>query len=287
LTTHDFTTFAKEKNMKTTWFITGISRGFGKVLTEELLQQGCTVIGTTRNGKSDIQNKSLHVLQLDVTDVKNVADTWEKALKIAPKIDVAVNNAGFGIVGAVEEVSLETAKAVMETNFFGTLNVIHAVLPTFRKQKSGHIVNFSSQGGFSGTPGFGIYNASKFAVEGLSEALAGELKPLGIDITIVEPGAFRTDFLTDKSLKSGEKEIADYKSTAGKMRDYAEEKDGNQPGDPKAAMRVLIQAINEKESSLRLPLGNDCLERMSQKIASVQQDFSRWKDAASKTGFSK
>jgi NAD(P)-dependent dehydrogenase (short-subunit alcohol dehydrogenase family) len=272
--------------MKTTWFITGISRGFGKILAEELLLQGCVVIGTTRN-EADFENKNLHVLKLDVTRVKDVAETWEKALKISPKIDVVVNNAGFGIVGAIEEIGLDDAKSVLETNFFGTLNVIQAALPTLRKQRSGNIVNFFSQGGFSGLPGFGIYNASKFAVEGLSEALAEEVKPLGIDVMIVEPGAFRTDFLTNKSLVQAEKIIEDYKPSAGKMRDYAEERNGHQPGDPQAAMRVLIQAVNDKEPSLRLPLGADCLERMKMKIESVQKDMSRWETASRNTAYSK
>jgi NAD(P)-dependent dehydrogenase (short-subunit alcohol dehydrogenase family) len=192
------------------WFISGISRGFGKVLAEEVLAQGHSVFGTTRSGGSDIQHPNLIVAKLDVKHAQQSARAIKHMLIHFTTVDVIVNNAGFGIVGAVEEVSRAEFDQVFNTNLFGTLNILKAVLPQLRKQRSGHIINFSSVGGFIGIPGFGAYNASKFAVEGLSEALAAEVAPLGIKVTIVEPGPFRTDFLAKNSLLRAAKLIADY-----------------------------------------------------------------------------
>ena len=177
------------------WFISGISRGFGKVLAQEVLAQGHSVFGTTRSGASDLRHPNLIVAKLDVTQAQPTARTIKHMLIHFTTVDVAVNNAGFGIVGAVEEVSRAEFDRVFNTNIFGTINVLKAVLPQLRRQRSGHIINFSSVGGVIGIPGFGAYNASKFAIEGLSEALAAEVAPLGINVTIVEPGPFRTDFL--------------------------------------------------------------------------------------------
>lgn len=272
--------------MKKTWLITGISRGFGKVLTEELLKQGYTVIGTVRYQESSISHKNLHTLKLDVTDAEQVSFVFQEALQISPNIDVVVNNAGFGLVGAVEEVSISEAKTVFETNFFGTLNMIQAALPTLRKQRKGHIVNFSSMAGFIGLSGFGIYSAAKFAIEGLSEALATEVNPLGIDVTIVEPGSFRTDFLSNQSLVHATKVIDDYNSSSGKVRISTRERDGQQPGDPILAMRLLIQAVIDKDPPLRLPLGSDCLDRVRNKIEHIERYISKWGDIARETCYS-
>ena len=181
------------------WLITGISRGFGKQLSEELLKNGHHVAGTTRNGLSDLRHANLTVFKLDVTNPEDVHAAVLDIVETVGPIDVVVNNAGFGMVGAVEEVSPDEARHVFATNVFGTLNVIQAVLPSLRDQRSGLIINFSSVGGMAGSAGFGIYNATKFAVEGMSEALALEVKPFGIDVMIVEPGYFRTEFLSAES----------------------------------------------------------------------------------------
>ncbi|CAI3798317.1 SDR family NAD(P)-dependent oxidoreductase [Rheinheimera sp. MM224] len=262
--------------MKKNWFITGTSRGFGKILALELLKQGCRVMGTTRDGMTDIVDKNFSVFKLDVTNEIQVKFALQAAKEWLGTIDVIVNNAGFGIVGALEEVSDDEARHVFDTNVFGTLNVLRGALPILRAQKSGHIVNFSSVGGFAGSAGFGIYNATKFAVEGLSEALFQEVKPFNVGVTIVEPGGFRTDFLTNHSLVRAESIIDDYTETSGKMRQYADERNGLQPSDPVAGMKLLIKAINEENPTLRLPLGQDCINRMSIKLQSVTEEVSRW-----------
>ena len=271
--------------MKKTWYVTGISRGFGKTLAVELLNQGCFVVGTTRSGESDLKHDRLRTLKLDVTQPEEVKSSLSEARRLLERIDVVVNNAGFGIIGAIEEVNLEEAKRVFETNLFGTLNVTQAALPYLRQQQSGHIVNFSSVSGFKGRAGMGIYNATKFAVEGFSEALAEEVKPFGIAVTIVEPGAFRTDFLTGHSLLRASRVIEAYRESSGKIREWADQLQGHQPGDPVLAMKVLIQAVNSPEPSLRLPLGADAIEQMKKKLEEVGADIRRWEGLSLTTGF--
>jgi NAD(P)-dependent dehydrogenase (short-subunit alcohol dehydrogenase family) len=267
------------------WFISGISRGFGKVLAEELLAQGHSVFGTIRSGSSDIQHPNLIVATLDVTHAQRCAQAIKHMLIHFTTVDVIVNNAGFGIVGAVEEVSRAEFDQVLNTNLFGTINILKAVLPQLRRQHTGHIINFSSVGGFIGIPGFGAYNASKFAVEGLSEALAAEVAPLGIKVTIVEPGPFRTDFLAKDSLLRAAKSIADYTDTSGKTRTYAEERHGSQAGDPKLAVKVIIQAASSKNPPLHLPLGKDSIERIRRKLKLVEDEISEWQSISSATDF--
>ena len=267
------------------WFITGISRGFGRILTQELLKQGHKVAGTTRDGKSDLSHDHLKVVKLDVTDASQAVTAFGEATSHLTTVDVVVNNAGFGIVGAIEEVSAEEAHQIFDTNFFGTLNVIQAALPQLRKQKSGHIMNFSSVGGFVGLPGFGIYNAAKFAVEGMSEALSAELAPLGIKVTIIEPGAFRTEFLTSDSLLTVKKVISEYDVTSGKMRSYTVEKNGSQPGDPELGVKVIIEAAQAAKPPLRLPLGKDSIDRIRSKIKQVESDIANWESKSVATSF--
>jgi NAD(P)-dependent dehydrogenase (short-subunit alcohol dehydrogenase family) len=267
------------------WFITGVSRGFGKILTQELLAQGHHVVGTTRSGDCDLSHANLTIVKLDVTDVAQTTSAIDTAVKKLGTLDVVVNNAGFGIVGAIEEVSRDEIDTIFETNFYGTYNVLQAVLPTLRKQGRGHIMNFSSVGGFLGLPGFGAYNAAKFAVEGMSEALAAEVKPLGINVTIIEPGPFRTDFLTSDSLLRAKKEIDGYKATAGQTRDYADKRNGSQPGDPALAVKVILQAAASPTPPLRLPLGADAIERIRGKLKSVESDIAQWEEFSAKTSF--
>ena len=267
------------------WFITGISRGFGKVLTQELLAQGHSVFGTTRSGSSDIQHPNLTVAKLDVTQAQPTARIIKQMSIHFTTVDVIVNNAGFGIVGAVEEVSRAEFDKVFNTNIFGTINVLKAVLPQLRRQRSGHIINLSSVGGFIGIPGFGAYNASKFAVEGLSEALAAEVAPLGIKVTIVEPGPFRTDFLAKDSLLRAAKIITDYTETSGKTRTYAEERNGSQTGDPILAVKVIIQAASRSNPPLHLPLGKDSIERIRKKLKLVEDEITEWQALSSATDF--
>lgn len=267
------------------WFVTGVSRGFGKTLCEELLAHGHRVVGTTRNGSSDTAHENLTVMQLDITDARQTEQVIQQAIEKLGRIDVAVNNAGFGMVGAVEEVSTEEAQATFDTNFFGTLNVIRAVLPHFRANRAGHIVNFSSIGGIAGSAGYGVYNAAKFAVEGLSEALDLELKPFGVSVTIVEPGYFRTEFLSSGSIKKAAKLVDAYAETAGKARDNASSRSGKQPGDPAKAVRVIIKAVESSSPPLRLPLGEDCYARIDEKLLRLKRDMDDWREVASATQF--
>ena len=270
------------------WFITGISRGFGRELASAAIGQGDFVVGTTRSGESDQESSSgrLTVLALDVTHPQDVASVVAKAWQIHGHIDIVVNNAGFGLLGAVEEVEESQARQVFETNFFGLLNVVQSALPRLRAQGSGHIVNISSIGGFAGFPGYGLYSASKFAVEGLSEALAAELQPLGIHVTIVEPGYFRTNFLSGNSLQRASRVIEAYAATSGKTRDSADERDGQQPGDPALAAKAIIAVTRSPHPPLRLILGADAIARVRTKLVQVTKDLEDWESVSLNTGYS-
>ena len=270
------------------WFITGISRGFGRELASAAIGQGDFVVGTTRSGESDQESSSgrLAVLALDVTHPQDVASVVAKAWQIHGYIDIVVNNAGFGLLGAVEEVEESQARQVFETNFFGLLNVVQSALPRLRAQGSGHIVNISSIGGFAGFPGYGLYSASKFAVEGLSEALAAELQPLGIHVTIVEPGYFRTNFLSGNSLQRASRVIEAYAATSGKTRDSADERDGQQPGDPALAAKAIITVTRSPHPPLRFILGADAIARVRTKLVQVTKDLEDWESVSLNTGYS-
>jgi NAD(P)-dependent dehydrogenase (short-subunit alcohol dehydrogenase family) len=269
------------------WFITGISRGFGRELALAAFGEGDVVIGTSRNGTSDIgaAPERFHVLALDVTRPGDVASVVEKAWGILGRVDVVVNNAGFGVLGAVEEVDEKMARTVFETNFFGLLSVTQAALPHLRAQGNGHIINISSVGGIAGYAGYGLYSASKFAVEGLSEALASEVKPLGIHVTIVEPGFFRTNFLSGSSLQRAGRVIEAYAETSGKTRESADARDGRQPGDPVRAAKAIVAVARAENPPLRLVLGVDALERVHEKLAQVAGDLEAWKSTSVSTAY--
>jgi NAD(P)-dependent dehydrogenase (short-subunit alcohol dehydrogenase family) len=269
------------------WFITGISRGFGRELATAALEQGDFVIGTTRNGQSDLDGSSgrSQVFPLDVTHPEEVASVVSEAWQVHGRIDVVVNNAGFGMLGAVEEVDQAQAREVFDTNFFGTLSVVQAALPHLRAQGSGHIINISSIGGIAGFAGYGLYSASKFAVEGLSEALAGELQPLGIHVTIVEPGYFRTNFLSGSSLRRATRLIEAYAATSGKTRESADDRDGQQAGDPAQAARAIIAVSRAQHPPLRLVLGADAVERVQAKLKQVADDLETWKATSISTAY--
>ncbi|SEG69247.1 Short-chain dehydrogenase [Bryocella elongata] len=276
-----------EKQLPRVWFITGISRGFGRELASAALEQGDIVIGTTRKGSQDIDASSsrLHVFQLDVTQHRDVDSVIRQAWQINGRIDVIVNNAGFGVLGAVEEVEEKLARDVFETNFFGLLSVTQAALPHLRAQRSGHIINISSIGGIAGSAGYGLYCASKFAVEGLSESLASELKPLGLHVTIVEPGYFRTNFLSGDSLLRAGRAIEAYEESSGKTRKSADERDGQQPGDPVLAAKAIIAVTGAENPPLRLVLGADAFERVRAKLSQVAEDLEAWESTSINTAF--
>jgi NAD(P)-dependent dehydrogenase (short-subunit alcohol dehydrogenase family) len=219
----------------------------------------------------------LLAVSMDLRDEKQIAGTVQSALARFGQIDVLVNNAGYGIMGAVEEVSDAEVTAVHELNVLGLLRVTRAILPHFRERRGGHVVNLSSIGGLVGLPGFGLYNATKFAVEGLSEALAAEVTPLGIGVTIVEPGPFRTDFLGG-SLVQAAKVIDDYAQTSGQTRANAGQRNGKQPGDPARAAEAIIQAVTSENPPLHLLLGRFAYDRIHVKLDALRQEFETWRE---------
>ncbi len=223
------------------WFITGASRGFGALITTRALAQGDAVVATARNPQAITERFGEHPnllpIALDVTDDRQATAAAKTAIDRFGRIDILLNNAGFGLMGAVEEATVDEVEAVYRTNVFGLLNVTRAVLPFMRRARSGRILNISSIGGYHGAAGFGVYSSTKFAVEGLSEALHDELAPLGIHVTVVEPGYFRTDFLDSSSLSVSGNIIGDYADTVGKVRTIAAGLSHNQPGDPQKAGR--------------------------------------------------
>ncbi len=262
------------------WFITGASTGFGRLLAEEVLKTGGKVVATARklDKVSDLEAKypqAAKALALDVTDAGQVDSAVTQAFAQFGQVDVLVNNAGYGVAGAIEEVSEAEFMPMFETNVFGLLRVTRAFLPYLRKQRSGHILNLSSIGGVVAGPGIGFYNSTKFAVEGLSEALAAELAPLGIRVTIIEPGPFRTDFL-GRSGVLAKTRIADYDGTAGNMRKYFAENDGKQPGDPARAVQAMMQVVESPNPPLRLLLGASALQRLRTKLSHWEKEIAAW-----------
>lgn len=271
-------------NTTRTWFITGASTGFGRILAEEVLKSGGKVVATARklDKITDLEEKypgNAKVFSLDVTDPAQILSIVAQTLTTFGPVDVLVNNAGYGLAGGIEEASEEEFMPVFETNVFGLMRVTRAFLPHFRKQRSGNIVNLSSIGGLIGSAGWGYYNASKFAVEGFSEALAAELAPLGVHVTIVEPGPFRTDFLGRSGVEAQER-IADYDATAGTTRQYFHDHAGKQKGDPLRAIRAIIQAVESPQPPLHLVLGALALQRMRGKLDQWKADLDSWQSVS-------
>jgi NAD(P)-dependent dehydrogenase (short-subunit alcohol dehydrogenase family) len=278
-----------EESMDKVWFITGASKGFGMELTKAVLDAGGAVVATARNPKTIRSvfgdHERLLTLQLDVTSEQQAKDAVTAALQRFGHIDVLVNNAGRGLVGAVEEVTAEEVRSAFAVNVEGTLNVSRAALPSMRARRAGHILNLSSVGGFVSWPGWGIYCATKFMVEGFSEAMHAELAPLGIRLTIVEPGPFRTDFLDQSSLSRTVNVIADYGATAGAAREWADNSHNAQPGDPAKAAAAMVQITQVENPPLRLQLGRDCVTSVENKLAQVRQELDTWRGLAESTTF--
>ena len=262
------------------WFITGCSTGFGRELAKLVLDRGYRAVITARDpGKiQDLtagrEGRAL-ALQLDVTDKAEVAEAVKQAEAKFGSIDVLVNTAGYGYVGALEESDESEVRAMVETNFFGLARMIHVVLPGMRRRRRGSIVNISSIGGLVGFPGVSYYNATKFAVEGLSEALSKEVAPLGIRVLVVEPGPFRTDW-AGRSLKRSSRQIPEYAETAGAFRQRIEGGSGKQDGDPVRAGEAIIKALESDNMPLRLVLGAIALERARIKIAELRSELDAW-----------
>jgi NAD(P)-dependent dehydrogenase (short-subunit alcohol dehydrogenase family) len=249
------------------WLITGASTGFGRALAEAVLAEGDGVIATARNPAA-LADLAAHpaatALALDVTDGAQVAAVVEEAIA-SGGVDVLVNNAGHGLVGALEELTDAEFRAVLETNLFGALAATRAVLPHMRERGSGHIVQMSSMGGVSANPGHAVYATSKFALEGASEALAGEVAPFGVRVTIVEPGPFRTDY-AGRSMRPSTPMEAYVGTPARATRDRFREQDGVQPNDPAKGAAAIIATVRAADAPLRLPLGKEAVARIRTKL---------------------
>ncbi len=259
------------------WFITGISSGFGKAIAQTVLDQGDFVIGTFRQQQQVDEFIAKHkdkgfAYVLDLTNEEQIQEVVAQTIARFGKIDVLVNNAGVGFAGAIEETATAEIRTVFETNFFGTLQQLtQAFLPTFRKQRIGNIIQISSHGGVKAFAGFGIYNASKFALEGFSEALAQETAPLGIKVSIIEPGPFRTNFAGD-GFGLAQQVIEDYSETSGVFRQRIKGVHGIQEGDPTKAA-AIYELVQKENPPLRLPLGKIALATIASKIESIQKDM--------------
>jgi NAD(P)-dependent dehydrogenase (short-subunit alcohol dehydrogenase family) len=265
---------------KKVWLITGCSTGFGRELVKALLERGERVIATARNPKSldalgGQHQDHLLKLQLDVTKQADIDAVVQASEARFGRIDVLVNNAGYGYLAAIEEGEDEAVRAMFETNLFGLVAMTKAVLPAMRKQKSGHIVNISSIGGLVSFGATGYYHATKFAVEGLSQSLAIEGKPLGIKVTIVEPGPFRTDW-AGRSIVQSATIIPDYAETAGVRRSETAARSGKQPGDPHRGAEAIITAVDAPEPPLHLVLGRPALDLARKHVAALGAELEHW-----------
>jgi NAD(P)-dependent dehydrogenase (short-subunit alcohol dehydrogenase family) len=271
------------------WFITGCSTGFGRELATHLLERGFRTVVTARNVNDikDLASKGeALVLKLDVTDQAQISVAVKAAEKEFGHIDVLVNNAGIGYFGAVEESEEEQVRRMFEVNVFGLSRMIHAVLPGMRKRRSGFIVNISSIAGLRGFPSLGYYNATKFAVEGLSEALGQEVEPLGIKVMLVEPSGFRTDW-AGRSANESKQQIEDYSATAGDWRNEIRAVSGKQPGDPVRAAKAIVTAVESTHPPRHLLLGNDAYEGAMAKLDELREEFVIWEKVSRSADFPK
>jgi NAD(P)-dependent dehydrogenase (short-subunit alcohol dehydrogenase family) len=278
-----------QQQFKRVWFITGAARGLGALIAQAALDDGNAVVATGRNAEAIAArlgaSPALLAVTLDVTNEAQAKAAVQAAVEKFGRIDVLVNNAGFGLLAAVEESSDAEVRHIYETNVFGLLNVTRAVLPVMRKQRSGHVINTSSIVGYQAAAGVGVYSSTKFAVEGITEALHAELAPLGIHATMIEPGFFRTDFLDTSSLVVGKTIIGDYEATSGKLRQLAGEINHNQPGDPAKLATAMVALVDAQSPPLRLPLGTDTLKAVAEKNAYVTAETETWKALSASTDF--
>jgi NAD(P)-dependent dehydrogenase (short-subunit alcohol dehydrogenase family) len=271
-----------------TWLVTGASRGFGFEIASLALSNGDAVVAAARH--SDQAEKALGgprerllAVPLDVTSEGQAQEAARLAVDRFGGIDVLVNNAGRGFIGAVEEASDDEVRATFDVNVFGLLSVTRAVLPVMRRQHSGRIINVSSVGGFVGRAGAGIYSASKFAVEGLTEALRGEVEPLGIKVSVIEPGAFRTDFLDPSSLVMADRVFDEYDSTAGEFRRRPGWFNHQQPGDPRKVAQAIVALVSAADPPVRLALGRDAVASIEEKLGTVGSQLAQWRELSTST----
>jgi NAD(P)-dependent dehydrogenase (short-subunit alcohol dehydrogenase family) len=271
------------------FFITGVSSGFGRALAEAALADGHRVVGTVRNDAARTEFEALgpgraFATLLDVTDIAAIAPAVAKIEAEIGAIDVAVNNAGYGHEGTVEESPLEDLRRQFEVNFFGAVAVIQAVLPYMRQRRAGHIVNITSMGGLMTLPGLAYYHASKFALEGLSESLGKEVKGFGIAVTAVEPGGFRTDW-AGRSMVRTERKIADYDEVFEPLRARRQGYSGKQAGDPAKAARAILTLVQSENPPAHLLLGPDAVKLVREKLSALTSEIERWEKLSLSTDF--
>ncbi|GAC1366299.1 MAG: oxidoreductase [Acidobacteriaceae bacterium] len=271
------------------WFITGCSTGFGRELAKLVLARGWRAVVTARRPEQvrdlvEGHEETALALQVDVTDRVQITEAVQRAKERFGRIDVLVNNAGYGYLAAIEEGEEEQVRAMFETNFFGLVHMTNAVLPGMREQRSGHIVNVSSIGGLVSFGATGYYHATKYAVEGMSESLAIEVAPLGIKVLIVEPGPFRTDW-AGRSLLESKTVLADYDATAGERRRQSRRNSGKQVGDPVRAAEAILEAVASDDPPLRLVLGKPALGLAHKTLEMLKHDFDRWQKTTLGTDF--
>jgi NAD(P)-dependent dehydrogenase (short-subunit alcohol dehydrogenase family) len=277
---------------KKTWFVTGASKGLGLLLVQQLLAQGYAVAATSRNA-DDLrravgpQSNNFLPLQMNLADEASVGQAIQSTVAAFGRLDVVVNNAGYGLLGSLEELTDAETRQNFDVNVFGLLNVLRQATPQLRAQQGGLVFNLSSIGGFTGGfPGFGVYCATKFAVTGLTESYAAEVARFGIKATVVLPGYFRTEFLSAGSMGTPQHPIAAYQDVRDTQAAHQEQINGQQPGDPAKAVALLIEVSKAAEPPLHLFLGTDAYQLAEQQIAAVQQDMRQWQPQATATDFS-
>lgn len=271
------------------WLITGCSTGFGRELAKHVIERGYRTVVTARNPgevKDLAAQGEVLALKLDVTDQGQIDAAIKATEEKFGRIDVLVNNAGIGYFAAVEESEEDQIRNMFEINVFGLSRMIHAVLPGMRERRKGFIVNLSSIGGLRSFPSVGYYNATKFAVEGLSEALWQEVEPLGIKVMLVEPSGFRTDW-AGRSANESKRQIDDYAATAGAWRDQVRANSGKQPGDPVLAAHAIVEAMLSPNPPHRLLLGNDAYQAATAKLEELRKEFSAWETVSRGADFPK
>ena len=272
------------------WLITGCSTGLGRTLAQAVLARGWNATVTARNSRdlehlaANSEHQGCLIQGLDVTDANQIHEVVSRAEEKFGAIDVLVNNAGFGYRAAVEEAADKDLRDLFETNFFGLVRLTQAVLPKMRARKRGYIVNVSSVAGRMAQAGNGLYSASKFAVEGMSDGLRKELHPLGIRVMLVEPGPFRTDF-AGRSLRQSADPIEDYAATAGLLRKERSGVHGTQPGDPVRAARCILRALQSDRPPFRLVLGRSASDRVEAELKAQLEELNEWKQTAAEADF--
>jgi NAD(P)-dependent dehydrogenase (short-subunit alcohol dehydrogenase family) len=276
-----------EKTTTKTLLITGVSSGFGRAFATAALDAGHTVIGTVRHSGAVSAFNALaparaHGIVLDVTDEAAIQPAILKLSASLGPIDVLVNNAGYGHEGTLEESPIGEMRRQFDVNVFGAVSMIKAVLPTMRQRRSGHIINITSMGGFITMPGIAYYCGSKFALEGISEALAKEVKSFGIQVTAVAPGSFRTDW-AGRSMVRSERSIADYDTVFGPIRQGRQDKNGKQAGDPAKAAQALLKIIASPQPPVHLLLGKDALALVRDKLSTVSAEITAWEEVSAST----